>query len=64
MIAFNHGTALSGVNPSQALAWSSGMSFLDTNQNGNLDAGKPRAVCGGGVHSLVGAPSTWYQTET
>jgi hypothetical protein len=37
MIAFNHGTTLSGVSQSQALAWSSNMSFLDTNQNGNWD---------------------------
>ena len=40
VIAFNHGTALSGVSQSQALAWSSSMSFLDTNQNGNLDPGE------------------------
>ena len=40
MIAFNHGTTLSGVSQSQALAWSSSMSFLDTNQNGNLDPGE------------------------
>ena len=40
VIAFNHGTALSGVSQSQALAWSSNMSFLDTNQNGNLDPGE------------------------
>ena len=42
LIAFNHGTALSGVSQSQALAWSSNMSFLDTNQNGNLDPGEPK----------------------
>ena len=42
VIAFNHGTALSGVSQSQALAWSSSMSFLDTNQNGNLDPGEPQ----------------------
>ena len=40
VIAFNHGTALSGVSQSQVLAWSSSMSFLDTNQNGNLDPGE------------------------
>jgi hypothetical protein len=40
MIAFNHGTTLGGVSQSQALAWSSSMSFLDTNQNGNLDPGE------------------------
>jgi hypothetical protein len=40
IIAFDHGSALSGVAPSQALAWSSSMSFLDTNQNGNLDPGE------------------------
>ena len=42
VIGFNHGTALSGVSPTQALAWSSKMSFLDTNQNGNWDAGEPQ----------------------
>ena len=42
IIAFDHGSALSGVAPSQALAWSSSMSFLDTNQNGNLDPGEPQ----------------------
>jgi hypothetical protein len=42
VIAFNHGTALSGVSQSQALAWSSNMSFLDTNQNGNWDQGEPQ----------------------
>jgi len=42
LLAFNHGTALSGVSQSQALAWSSSMSFLDTNQNGNLDPGEPQ----------------------
>src|SRR5271157_507018 len=30
VIVFNHGTALSGVSQSQALAWSSNVSFLDT----------------------------------
>ena len=40
VIAFNHGTALSAVSQSQVLAWSSSMSFLDTNQNGNLDPGE------------------------
>jgi hypothetical protein len=42
LIAFNHGSALSGVTQSQALAWSSSMSFLDTNKNGNLDPGEPQ----------------------
>jgi len=42
LLAFNHGTALSGVSRSQAIAWSSSMSFLDTNQNGNLDPGEPQ----------------------
>ena len=36
-VVFNHGTALRDVAQSQALAWSSNMSFLDTNQNGNWD---------------------------
>ena len=42
LITFNHGSALSGVSQSQALAWSSGTSFLDTSQNGNLDPGEPQ----------------------
>ena len=39
VIVFNHGTALSGVSQSQALAWSSNMSFLDNNKDGNMDNG-------------------------
>jgi hypothetical protein len=61
LLAFNHGSALSGVTQSQATAWSSSMSFLDTNQNGNLDPGEPQgpfAVAasislGGGTIDLV-----------
>ena len=61
LIAFNHGSALSGVSPSQAIAWSSSMSFLDTNQNGNLDPGEPQGPfvvaasisLGGGTIDLV-----------
>ena len=61
LLAFNHGTALSGVSPSQAIAWSSSMSFLDTNQNGNLDPGEPQGPfvvaasipLGGGTIDLV-----------
>ena len=37
---FDHGTALSGVSQSQALAWSSNMSFLDNNKDGNMDNGE------------------------
>jgi hypothetical protein len=61
LLAFNHGTALNGVSPSQAIAWSSSMSFLDTNQNGNLDPGEPQGPfvvaasisLGGGTIDLV-----------
>ena len=37
VVVFNHGTALRDVAQSQALAWSSNMSFLDTNEDGNWD---------------------------
>jgi len=40
VIGFNHATALSNISPSNALAWSSNMSFLDTNKNGTLDSGE------------------------
>ena len=61
LLAFNHGSALSGVTQSQAMAWSSSMSFLDTNQNGNLDPGEPQGPfvvaasisLGGGTIDLV-----------
>ena len=61
LLAFNHGSALSGVPQSQAIAWSSSMSFLDTNQNGNLDPGEPQGPfvvaasipLGGGTIDLV-----------
>jgi hypothetical protein len=61
LLAFNHGSALSGVTQSQALAWSSSMSFLDTNQNGNLDPDEPQGpfvvaasiTLGGGTIDLV-----------
>jgi hypothetical protein len=70
LIAFNHGTALSGVNQSQALAWSSSVSFLDTNQNGNLDPGEPKGPfvvaasisLGGGTIDLVSDSSLIMNT--
>jgi hypothetical protein len=65
VIAFNHGTALSGVSSSQALAWSSKMSFLDSNQNGNRDNGEPQGpfvvaaeyMLGAGTVDLISDPS-------
>jgi len=65
VIAFNHGTIISNVSQSQALAWSSSMSFLDINQNGNLDQGEstgPFVVAasyslGRGTVDLVSDPS-------
>jgi len=65
VVGFNHAAALSGVSQSQAMAWSSNMSFLDTNQNGNWDSGEPKgpfAVAasyslGGGTIDLVSDPS-------
>jgi hypothetical protein len=43
VVAFNHGSALSGAAPSQGLAWSSSTSFLDTNGSGNRE---PRELQG------------------
>jgi uncharacterized membrane protein len=65
VIVFDHGTALSGVSQSQALAWSSNMSFLDNNKDGNLDNGEtngPFVVAadyglGKGTIDLVSGPS-------
>ena len=63
IIAFDHGSALSGVAASQALAWSSSMSFMDTNQNGNLDPGEAQGpfVVAASI-SRGPAPSTWSLT--
>ena len=65
VIVFDHGTALSGVSQSQALAWSSNMSFLDNNKDGNMDNGEtngPFVVAadyslGKGTIDLVSGPS-------
>ena len=65
VIVFNHGTALSGVSQSQALAWSSNMSFLDNNKDGNMDNGEPNGPfvvaadysLGKGTVDLVSGPS-------
>jgi hypothetical protein len=65
VVGFNHPASLSGVSQSQAMAWSSNMSFLDTNQNGNWDSGEPKgpfAVAasyslGEGTIDLVSDPS-------
>jgi hypothetical protein len=65
VIVFDHGTALSGVSQSQALAWSSNMSFLDNNKNGNMDNGEtngPFVVAadyslGKGTIDLLSGPS-------
>ena len=65
IIAFNHGATLSGVSSTQALAWSSNMSFLDANQNGNWDQGEPKGPfvvaasfkLGQGTIDLVSDPS-------
>jgi hypothetical protein len=65
VVVFDHGTALSGVSQSQALAWSSNMSFLDNNKDGNLDNGEtngPFVVAadyslGKGTIDLVSGPS-------
>jgi len=40
-VVLNHGTALSGVDSTKALAWSSDSSFLDLNENDSLDEGEP-----------------------
>jgi len=65
VIVFDHGTALSDVSQSQALAWSSNMSFLDNNKDGNLDnreTNGPFVVAadyslGKGIIDLVSGPS-------
>jgi hypothetical protein len=65
VISFNHGTALSNVSQSEALAWSSNMSFLDTNQNGNWDQDESKGPfvvaasyhLGKGTIDLVSDPS-------
>jgi hypothetical protein len=65
VVVFDHGTALSGVNQSQALAWSSNTSFLDNNKDGNQDNGEtngPFVVAadyslGKGTIDLVSGPS-------
>ena len=65
VIVFDHGTALSGVSQSQALAWSSNMSFLDNNKNGNVDSNDPKGPfvvaadysLGKGTVDLVSGPS-------
>ena len=65
VIVFDHGTALSGVSQSQALAWSSNMSFLDNNKDGNVDNGEPSGPfvvaadysLGKGTVDLVSGPS-------
>ena len=70
LLAFNHGTALSGISQSQVMAWSSSMSFLDTNQNGNLDPGEPQGPfvvaasisLGGGTIDLVSDSSLIMNT--
>jgi hypothetical protein len=64
-VVFNHATALSQVESSAALAWSSAGSFLDSNQNGKQDTGEdggPFAVAaelpyGKGIIRLVSDPS-------
>jgi hypothetical protein len=65
VIVFDHGTALSGTSQSQALAWSSNMSFLDNNKNGNVDSNDPKGPfvvaadysLGKGTVDLISGPS-------
>ena len=65
VIVFDHGTALSGTSQSQALAWSSNMSFLDNNKDGNMDNGEPNGPfvvaadysLGKGTVDLISGPS-------
>ncbi len=65
VVSFNHATALNNVGEPQALAWSSNMSFLDTNHNSNWDIGEPKGPfvaaaeyrLGEGTIDLVSDPS-------
>lgn len=41
-VVLNHGTALLGIDSTQALAWSSESSFLDLNENGVIDEEEPQ----------------------
>jgi hypothetical protein len=41
-LVFNHASVLNKVDKDSALAWSSGTSFLDNNNNGVLDTGEPQ----------------------
>ena len=42
VVTLNHATALTGVGQSQAIAWSSTTSFLDTDGNESWDQGEPK----------------------
>lgn len=65
VIVLNHATSLTDVLPSSVIAWSSGSSFLDTNESGTWDPGEPKgplAVAakfrlGKGTLALVSDPS-------
>jgi len=69
-ITLNHAVALSQVEPSRALAWSSSSSFLDSNANGSKDPDEtagPLAVAaeypvGRGIVILVSDPSLIINT--
>ena len=41
VLMLNNATALTNVTDSEAIAWSSGTSFLDTDENGDKDEGEP-----------------------
>lgn len=69
-IMLNHATTLSNVAESEAIAWSSEASFLDTDDNGSLDQGEPKGPftvaamlrLGKGKLTIVADPSVIINT--
>ena len=70
VIMLNHATSLTDVSKTDAVAWSSGESFLDTNDNGELNPGEPkgpftvaaRLKVGKGTLAIVSDPSVIINT--
>ena len=70
VIGFNHATILTGATASQTVAWSSNMSYTDTNQNGAQDSGEAQGpftvaaeyAYGKGTIELISDPSLIINT--